>query len=297
MGNKQVLAQIGVFALLGLNVGAYYVFWPHKDTSAQTDSKDQRQESGQTQLFPQKKDPPISAAAAPPKETPAGLTREAVPLHIPNPPAKPSEKKEDDDALGKLLEHIKNETGSTPIVSQTSESQPFIEQKKPSQLPPLQAIPLERDLRRPSDSIVAVTPAITPKLAPSPWLLNIETVGKQTQITAKLKQSNVEFRILCNHVDSKDPSAVHGLGNITFIGGGLKGTCQRLTLKTQEVQVVFEDQARIDQDGNPASTLRGDRILWELSPSTLQIQPLVAPAEFRPDDSVAPFRPGLDRPK
>src|SRR5262245_36653231 len=56
MGNKQLFAQIGVFALLGLNVGAYYVFWPHKESGAQSESKALPQAKAQTRLLPDKKD-------------------------------------------------------------------------------------------------------------------------------------------------------------------------------------------------------------------------------------------------
>src|SRR4029079_15193919 len=112
----------------------------------------------------------------------------------------------------------------------------------------------------PTQQVAAASP-ITPQVAPSPWLLNMETINGQTQLIARLKQPIVnqkpalEFRILCDRVEVKPPGAVQAIVKVSVIGAGIKGACQRLTLPLNETQLIFEEQAKITHDYNPGSTL------------------------------------------
>ena len=95
----------------------------------------------------------------------------------------------------------------------------------------------------------------------------------------------------------KSPGAVQAIGKVAFAGANIKGTCQKLTLPLHETHLIFEEQANIICVGNLSSSLRGERIVWELIANTAETQPLVAPADFRPFSSF-PLNPAsLDRPK
>jgi hypothetical protein len=257
MGNKQILAQVGVFALLGLNVGAYYVFWPHKESAAQGETKPV------AQSMPIKKDGSRPLIEVLPKETPNEDGVRTPLLQIANPPSqslKPAERPDEDESIRRLLQNIKKddvkkEAGDIPLPNPPRQVN---EEPRPTNLSPVEK--------------VAVTPALTPRMAPGPWALNMEMVGGQTQLIARLKQATVdrrpmiEFKILCDRVEVKAPGAVQAIGKVTVIGAGLKGTCQRLTLPLHETQLIFEEQAKIVQDANPGSSLSGERVVWELAP-------------------------------
>jgi len=58
---------------------------------------------------------------------------------------------------------------------------------------------------------------------------------------------------------------MQAVGRVTFAGAGLKGACQRLTLRWNESRLVFEDQVYLVQDTIAGSNLSGDRIVWQLS--------------------------------
>src|SRR5436189_5414951 len=107
MASRQLVAQIGVFAILGLNVGAYYAFWPHRESENRSQARPQPGK-GQMQLLPPTPLPDKLDA------TPTVLSG-GVPLLIDNPPAE-SAVKPDDDPLARLLQHIQKEQGHAPIV-------------------------------------------------------------------------------------------------------------------------------------------------------------------------------------
>ena len=253
MNNKQLFAKVGVFVLLGVNVAAYYFIWPHKDGASKTEARVSAQEKGETQLFPVKKDDkPSPATTKPTHEISASVWTEAKPLDIPKPAETPVEKANGDE-LFKLLEHIKNEADASkpraPVVPAPSAGDtgsmpvPFSEEKKPNRLPPLPADLIAGERK---DTIVGAS-ASMPKAGPSPWLVNMETIGGQTQLIARLRaRPNVEFKILSDRVEMKAPSgAVQALGRVIFTGPGIKGTCQRLIIPLHETQLVFEVEAHI----------------------------------------------------
>jgi hypothetical protein len=280
--DKQLFAKIGVFLLLGLNVGAYYVFWPSHNGASKSEAKAPKEEKGEVELLPTR---PKSAQ---PKELPASSLADAIPLSIPSAPKMSERGASADDAVSKLLNHIKKETEAANEVAAPPMPRFFDEKKdvfpekqegpakkggfpafpddnKPKPLPLLKADPLILDPN------IGVTSALTPKVAPSPWLLNMESVGNQTLLIAKLRQPATggqvaEFRILCDRVETKAPGGgVQAVGKVTFAGAGMKGACQRMTIPIQETRLLFEEEVSIVQDLNAGASLRGDRFIWELA--------------------------------
>src|SRR6185369_7845849 len=257
--NRQLLAQVGVFALLGLNVGAYYAFWPPNENEKRSDAQAVAAPKAQTKLLPTK----LEARA------PIG----AAPLQIVKPPTQPPAKK-DDDKLIQLLEHIQKEQepkGTT--VSRTRDVPPRDE-----------ALP--RDVVQVGDIQIPLTPPIAPRTATLLWSVTMEKSGNQSLVVAKLNDRPIEFRILCDQVETNSPAgAVQAIGKVTITGAGLKGTCQRLTIPLQETHLIFEEKVHLEQNAFSLGVLRGERIVWEpaLRPAEL------LPAEFRPTDWVAPL--------
>jgi hypothetical protein len=258
--DKQLFAKIGVFVLLGLNVAAYYVFWPSQHGASKSEAKAPKEEKGEVQLLP------TQPNLVMPNAFPASAAV-AVPLSIPTPPKSSERDVGPDDAVNKLLAHIRKEAetsqGSVQAQNEKGPDPLFPGDNKPKPLPLLKAEPIMVDPN------VGVTSALTPKTPPSPWLLNMEAVGNQTLLIARLRepasgQQVAELRILCDRVEPKAAGGVHALGNVTFTGAGMKGACRRLIVPTFEPQLLFEEQVYLTQDGNPAASLRGDRIAWEL---------------------------------
>jgi hypothetical protein len=275
MAHKQLFAQIGVFVLLGLNVGAYYVFWPHRDGGSKSEAKSPREEKGEGHLLPAPPDKQPNTAK--PKELLANPPSDAITPSIPGSVSKSDKETAADDAVSKLLDHIKKESAAVnqPPAGPFDEKKyvfpekqdnparkgelPSIrllpEDNKPKPLPPLKADPLLLDTSNPN---VGVTSALT------------ETVGDQTLLVAKLRQPAstrppTEFRILCDRLETKVPGGdMQAVGRVTFAGAGLKGACQRLTLRRNESRLVFEDQVYLVQETIAGGNLSGDRIVWQL---------------------------------
>ena len=279
--SNQLFAKIGVFVLLGLNVGAYYIFWPSKDSGPRSEAKAPKEEKGTAKLFP------AQATVAKPREIAPAALASATTLTPTTMEASP------DEAVSKLLEHIKKETeaDSKPpaVIIPSTAPKPFDEKNfalpepkenlpkkidfpddtKPKTLPLLKGEPLLPEGNNPN---FGIAPANGPAGA---WLLHTETVGGQTLLIAKLRQPTgqaIEFRIWCDRVDTKGPGGdVQAIGKVTFAGPGLKGTCQHLTFAFYASRILFEEQVVLVQEG-VGSTLRADRISWELpaemTPST-----------------------------
>jgi hypothetical protein len=125
---------------------------------------------------------------------------------------------------------------------------------------------------------VAATNGLVSKMQ-SPWLLQMEVVGAQTQLMAQLQQKSTgrllaSFKILCDRVDMKAPDgALQAIGKVTFVGAGVKGSCRRLTLPLSDVRIIFEEDVVIrhepptgivptEEEKN--CVLRGEKILWEM---------------------------------
>jgi hypothetical protein len=267
--DKQLFAKVGVFVLLGLNVGAYYVFWPGQKNAPRHETKGQREEKGEVALLPTKPETPTSAK---PKEFPVGSLDNVVALPPPVHPKLADQEIKPDEAVNRLLDHIKNETETAKVVLppplpgkvDPAAFPSLRDETKPKPLPPIEAQPLLKDPN------IGVTSALTPKL-PTPWVFQIDKFGNQTLLIAKLRQPGsdqfaAEFRIVCDRAERNGPDGdLQAFGKVTFSGAGLKGVCQRLTVPSLESRIQFEDQVSIVQDLNAGGSLRGDRFTWELA--------------------------------
>jgi len=284
MGNSQLYAKIGVFALLGINVAAYYYFWP-KPTGVVRESKLPKEERGETQLLP----PPVlkPAELPKPKELVADLRHDAVPLQIPEPMKTP-----DDEMIRKLIEQIDRDakTGTAPPTQWANDNKdvPAAKQVNPANevsFPPILPLgdkprALPKLLGEPIDPTkVGVTSPLTPKVPTAVWYLYQEPAGKQTMLIGKLQPvatapAVAEFRILCDRIETKSAAnEIVAVGNVAFSGAGLRGECQRVTLPLLEPILIFDEHVRIEQ-GSGLGPLRGERILW--GPISLPANPPTA---------------------
>ena len=270
MGNSQLYAKIGVFALLGINVAAYYFFWP-KQIGVVKESKIAKEDRGEAQLLPP---PMLKPAELPkPKELTADFRQDAMPLQVPEPMKTP-----DDEMIRKLLEQIDRDKAGTPPPTKWANEKkdvfaekqanpaneirfpPILPLDKPRTLPKLQGDPID-------PAKVGVTSPLTPKVPTAVWYLYQEPAGKQTMLVGKLQPVATsppvaEFRILCDRIETKSAAnEVVAVGNVAFSGAGLRGECQRVTLPLLEPIVIFDDHVRIEQESG-LGPLRGERILW-----------------------------------
>ncbi|MSQ94830.1 MAG: hypothetical protein EXR98_09780 [Gemmataceae bacterium] len=279
MDNQQLYAKIGVFVLLGVNVGAYYMFWPRDQGGSVRETTAPRESKGEVVLFP---DPTVMAPkVAKPKELAAGVSKDAAPVQNPDRTKKPaSDVLAADELVRKLIEHMEKETRPDAPPQESPGAQKK-DAAAPRPLPPLQADPLLGTRKDLDPAKVGVTSPLVPNPLPSPWVLQTEPVGKQTLLIAKLQGATrevAEFRILCERIENKE-NEVLALGNVAFTGPGLRGECHRLTLPLLESRLVFDDQVRLVQG---AGTLRGDRITWEVNATVIQGNFNVNPAVLGP---------------
>jgi hypothetical protein len=282
MDSKQSLAKIGVFVLLGVNVGAYYYFWPRQDGAPRAVAKAALQEKGEAQLLPPTTHPSVPAE---PMHLPAETLHGAVPLAIANSPAVVEKKDDATNAILKLLEHIdKAKSPDLPMLPPAEPAKREEPERLDTSLIPIR--PPENQLPA-TDAGIAVASPLTPKTPPGLWLLQTDKIGKRTQLTARLRDAATErvigeFRILCDRVETNPQSgAVQALGNVTFRGAGWRGTCQAVTLPVHEPRLVFEQQVQILQDilgTSQDGALRGERIVWELpAPATAGVSGVTLP--------------------
>jgi hypothetical protein len=285
--SNQMLAKVGVFGLIVVNLGAYYVFWPGNGWN----SLREMTQSAPTAPSLEKSENPgkpvqvtSTATAAQPTQQgkPATLQPPALtmPPSDPKPPveempvAKKTQPKLDKEPFAISLPPIpepENPTPGKPELSIGSDSgivvakaeDPTIEQLKrlknsfpkeksavnPSELPPV-AKPENLNLKPVPVENPGVKPAAA-TAADSPWSLQMEIAGGQKVLTARLKKS-FEFRIICDHVEMKTTdNAVLAIGHVTVMGPGVKGSCNRLVLGLASDTLVLDGKAELHiQQGN-----------------------------------------------
>lgn len=280
MFNKHLFAKVGVCVLLGLNVAAYYFFWPNYRGGVAGEGKPPAQEKGETRLVPAELKKP-TPAPAPPEKIAEDPIQQAVPLQIPQSAKKPEEeKKQDTDAemISKLLQHINQQEKKdippleafqpiAPPEEFKKKAAPLLPEEKPLPLPPLKADPIGGDKKIPPPSDLALTSGKRPE---SPWHLNMEVIGKQTQLTARLRHPTLqkvlaEFLIVCDRVEMKSQEELQAVGNVAIAGAGLSVNCQRVTLHIQHGRLIFEEQVHVIHEASPSSTIRGERLFWEVT--------------------------------
>lgn len=287
MGNRSFIAQVAVFVLVGVNVAAYYVFWPRTGNGSPEETKANGQDQFVQSISGEKKSP---AVPAPPADFPAPADPASVPsLPAPpvSPPAMPPAMPPAKDPIVELLTRIQKESASAPKLLDISALPPLTDQgpsepMKPRELPPLQAEPVPLPAPLPAPIPAPIPPeGKSPPLAQdvnfaacmqkSPWMFKLEIVGTQTQLIAQVKPSAAlrpgpEFKILCDRVEMKAPDgALQAVGKVTFVGAGLTGSCQRLTLPFSDVRIIFEENVRFSYDaGPPSCVMRSESFVWEM---------------------------------
>jgi hypothetical protein len=283
--SKQLLAKCGVFVLIVVNLGAYYLFWP--EISASTVNAEKQENPG--------KAPPVTATA------PAGQSGEpAQPLSMPEEPTQlvslpPSESAPDglpaipDPAAGPLPPPVMVAQAEDPTIEKLKRLKAsFSKESTPPAPAPLAPLPVDPPKppapvqAQPTDlaplpqttTPVPATPKTDPKsMAPSksPWTLQWEINDGRTTLTAKLHK-RVDFRIECDGVKMEtQDGALVAVGKVAFSGPSLRGTCDRLTVSLGSDNLVFEGKAELHvQQGNPTdiavptAELKGERFALRL---------------------------------
>lgn len=268
MSNKQFLAKIGVFALLGVNVGAYYMFWPHHDGGAKSEAKSPEGEKGHVQLLPSA--PAKQPTPEKPKENPAGSLTNAVPLNIPAPPKLEAKELTPDELAAKLLEHIRKEKegGTAPVTIVQPASKPLDETKPIIPVPPL--FPAEQPKTLPKLDGEPIKPAAfdgvtSPLPTHGVWAFQTrkEKVGGQIMVLAKHRNGD-EFSIGCQQfVVATDGSEAVASGGVVCIGAGMTVSCSSLKLALKASRLLFEEQVLMSPTAAPGSYMRFERVVWE----------------------------------
>jgi hypothetical protein len=293
MADRQLLAKLGVVVLLGLNVGAYCLLWP---------------KNCERLIERAEMPPPSVPIPAPPKDFPVASVKNAEPISVPGEAAKNEKAAEAADAVSRLLDRIQKDNAQPipvvgdgfappppiPAPTKPSDAPPVVPTLNPRPLPPLKAESINDAATDPN---VAIAPALTQRSQQSPWLVDVKKAGAQTLVIARLRLSSVvklpaEFEIRCDRVDFKGADGLQAFGNITFIGAGIKGACQRLTVPWNAPTLIFVEQVRITPENQrgwslPTTQLRGDRFVWEQPSNDVDINA----AEFRPAGLLLPSVP------
>lgn len=282
MSCRQMLAKFGIVVLLGLNIAAYFYLWPRKEVTTNV-----ADESNPVAVLPPK-----------PKDFPNAAAKQAKPVE---PPVKDTMA----DPLVRLREHIKTEAPSDgfvvpiPATVERIEVPPPLpraeaplEPVPPSALPALQGKPIDD---------VAVTSPLAPKQVEDPWIIVPHALeANNTLIVAKLRfappNQAVEFEIRCDRYEETATRGIDAIGNVTFVGAGIKGSCRRLSISSDNARLVFTGQVTIASlftDKMPRSALTGERIVWELPSVGVEVNS----AEFRPAGLLLPAKGALGPPK
>ncbi len=303
---KQLFAKVGVFALIVVNLGAYYVFWPDATprgpdsggpSAARPGGADKLEspgkpiqlastagaaQTGDKSPFPAFPSDPVPAptpkvptGSLPP---PAPLTEKGLPAipplpgaGEPPPPPKPFEPvrpvKSDGKSEDPTIELLKKLKDRTAKPSEPVPAKPA---------PPVE--PKKDGIQQVAAVVADPVPAKTSGV--SPWSLQMELAGAQKVLTAKLHK-RTEFRILCDQVEMKTTDgAVAAVGKVSFTAPGLKGTCQRLTIGLGGDSITLEGKAELQvqqgatpEFGGGAAELRGEQFTLRLQPPTGGILP------------------------
>ncbi len=310
--SKQLLAKCGVFVLIVVNLGAYYLFWPETGSSGANIEK-QENPGSSLQIA-------ATASAAQPGETAKPAPHAAPTQSAPPPPEplQPVSLPQSDPAPDGLPAIPDPGAGPlpAPVVAQ-ADDQTLERLKrlkasfgKDSTEP--QPKPVGRSLPTPDVPIPPATPPMAPAAksahpGKSPWTLQWETNDGRTTLTAKLNK-RVDFRIICDGVKMEtQKGALVAIGKVALNGPGLRGTCDQLTIRLGSDTLVFEGKAELHvQQGNPTdlavptAELKGERFalrLQQTAGNVVQVQglpnihsgPLPAPVPAKQNSVPSPF--------
>jgi hypothetical protein len=328
---KQYLSKVGVFALIVINLGAYYVFWP--DTASRGPGPENAEKAGKSAALAanasaaQPGDPwkPSMPSADPILPDPAKkdplLTPPAPEVNTSKPPIPPARLAANQDSKGSnalppipdpgppaiqpvgLIERSGPEPPppSAPPVDPTKEQlKRLVETFKKGPPPAGQvsdpAAPSKRapgfPAELPKDATVPSEPPAPRQADSSPWSLQWELADGHTLLIARLNK-RLEFRIECERVKMESPDgAVLAIGKVSFIGPGVKGTCQQLTIGLAGDILVLDGKAQIQvQQGNPSDLaiptveLAGERVSVRLQQLTGGAAPQAFPGAPTPSSA------------
>ena len=277
--SKQLLAKIGVFALIVVNLGAYYLFWP--DNGGRGPGLDKADGPS----------PSLQVAATASAAQPGDQWKPAIlPKDTTLPPVKPPDDSNatQPGAAPMPLPLLSNDKDLPPIPDPLGgEPKPLTPPAPPGQggpakssTPQAQASPedpTKAQLKRlmdtfgkkdapnkltvePARGILvagAVVPAAKESSAPdkglghpivpenSPWTLLWESADGHTTLTARLNK-RLEFRIVCERVKMESPDgALLAIGKVAITGPGLKGSCNRLSISLTDDILVLEGKVEL----------------------------------------------------
>jgi hypothetical protein len=315
--SRQLFAKLGVFGLIVLNLGAYYVFWP--DNGSHGNGVDKTDNSGKPMPMasnasaaqpgdPWKPSPPDPALPAPKATSPQpkspAVTAPTADPTLPNPDplagsapsgavnipsipepvglaGQPAPIPEDTQTkpvdptkvqLKRLMDTFKKEE-STPAAPPTPPPTPPADPLAGGVLPQGQ----------PPHPVISATNVSTKPIQTenSPWSLQWEFSEGRTALTARLNK-RLEFRIVGDRVKMETPDgAVVASGKVKFIGPGLKGSCERLSIGLTGETLVLEGKAELQvQQGNlsdlaiPTVDLKGEQFSVRLQQLTSGVTPV-----------------------
>jgi hypothetical protein len=316
--SKQLFAKFGVFALIVVNLGAYYVFWP--ENGSHGTGADKSDNVGNPMRMA------ASASAAQPGDTwkpsPPANPVTVIPAPKPAEPMPLTSKDTGSTAieLPTIPDPLGRSTSAAPMVLPAL-PQPvaLMDKSGPTDPPKLEARaddPTTEQLKRLMDTFKkepAVEPAplvaaqaggALPKNNPptggapieksvpvkavenSPWALHWEIAQGRTTLTAQLNK-RLEFRIVGDRVKMETPDgAVVATGKVIFTGPNLKGNCERLTIGLTGESVTLEGKAelQIQQGGAtdlaiPTVELRGEQFTLRLQQLTGNVPAAARPAQ------------------
>jgi hypothetical protein len=301
--SNQVLSKLGVFALIVINLGAYYVFWPN--AGSQGPGPENVEKPGRSAALA------ANASAAQPGDAWKPSMPSADP-QLPDPAKKPDPlltlpTQEAKQSKAPTLPHPVADSSKVPALPTIPEPagglQPvgLVEPASPAQPPaPPPADPTKEQLKRlvetfkkdstakpvavaQGDPPAPVAPVVQTPTEParpvqtesSPWSLQWELADGHAVLTARLYK-RLEFRIQCDRVKMDSPDgAVLAIGKVSFSGPGVKGTCKQLTIGLAGDTIVLEGQGQLQvQQGNPSDLaiptveLSGERLSVRLQQLT-----------------------------
>lgn len=337
MSGKPLFAKLAVVLLIGINLGAYYAFWPDHGGAGKAPAPDLN--AGQTSLPGEDKTPAPVAK----KDEPAD-PKQVDPLLGAAPEvklAKPAQKLPPEVARNTVqvpplpLPTAKGTSGAAPVKADGVPALPLPAPKPAADLqpPPLPKDPIVpplpespsagvtkkdgddeqarvlRDLQNsvaqaggvappPSRGLGTPPAPLAPAAAQplkfdnSPWTLQMEIVGGQTLLRARLHQQT-EFRILCDRVEMKaSEGGVQALGHVRVSGSGVTASCEKLTLPLSNANLLLQGQADVKITSGAAAAGSKGAPAWELKGESLSLRLADLPCAAAPPPVVLPGLPG-----
>lgn len=297
--SKQLLAKCGVFVLIVVNLGAYYIFWPESGSSG-TNIEKHDNPGNPLQIAG-------TANAAQPGETakPASPPIEQLQaISLPADPAPDGLPAMPDPSAGALPAPVAVAQADDPTIERLKRLKAsFNKESNPAPMLPDPQPKTANPPTPPAPLPAAATPTanVAPKSTPtgkSPWMLQWEINDGRTTLTAKLNK-RVDFRIVCDGIKMEtQDGALVAIGKVAFSGPGLKATCDQLTVSLGSDSLVFEGKAELHvQQGNPTdlavptAELKGERFALRLQQTAGNLVPAQAPAQALPNIHSEPLVP------